>query len=374
METEDGGGLKGGGETMDGVETVTVGAAETEATQAETAAETTETLLAAQANQTAETGGETQQQQQQSISYAATAKTKSGDKRKEVEDRTYSLEFASFLKVENFTAQFNEIFYPTANMSTRPVLQSVVRDIANRRLTHITFSTQAMHDKHTSEAYQVKGEDGRLFWIPAKLKGYQITIQKIPYWSLRDFGRFHILFRTHAHFQKAFNDGFFIGRKHISGRGKLASGSGQTGAGESGTRNPIRTGYVPNIPPWICMDDVRLLLSTHGEVLSVLTDITKKHGIRTGGVRFAIRLHEDQSMPDMLTILNVNYAVLYAGKRQKVHISTSTTNSAPVENSARAPAITGRDTSIVTTGTESSTENNPIHPSVYHTRNQRCVS
>ena len=180
METEDGGGLKGGGETMDGVETVTVGAAETEATQAETAAETTETLLAAQANQTAETGGETQQQQQQSISYAATAKTKSGDKRKEVEDRTYSLEFASFLKVENFTAQFNEIFYPTANMSTRPVLQSVVRDIANRRLTHITFSTQAMHDKHTSEAYQVKGEDGRLFWIPAKLKGYQITIQKIP--------------------------------------------------------------------------------------------------------------------------------------------------------------------------------------------------
>ena len=109
------------------------------------------------------------------------------------------------------------------------------------------------------------------------------------------------------------------------------------------------------------MDDVRLLLSTHGEVLSVLTDITKKHGIQTGGVRFAIRLHEDQSMPNMLTILNVNYAVLYAGKRQKVHISTSTTNSAPVENSARVPASTGRDTSIVTTETESSTENNPIH-------------
>ena len=176
----------------------------------------------------------------------------------------------------------------------------------------------------------------------------------------KQFGRFYILFRTNAHFQRAFEDGFFIGCNYISGRRVPSDTSELTGTGVSEDANkspirPVRTGYIPNIPPWICQDDVPLLLAPYGQVVSLATDKAKNLGIQTGGVHFAIRLNVDQPMPDRVRVLNVNYAVLYPGKRQKTTTTTPTpkSSSVPEEPSAGDQTVKGLDTSPAAPGDES---------------------
>ena len=82
-----------------------------------------------------------------------------GTKKQQMERRTHTLEFARFLKVENYVKQFNTKFNG-GKESAANLLQSVLKDGTHRRVTHITFVTQKIHDQITSAAYEMVAESG----------------------------------------------------------------------------------------------------------------------------------------------------------------------------------------------------------------------
>ena len=264
------------------------------------------------------------------------------------------------------------VSYSKALKETAPPLEAVPSQHSRKRLTrHLTLFKVGQYETVETIVAQIS----KAFQLaPAEL--FEAVSKDTRY---KQFGRFYVLFKTNAHFQRAHDDGFFIGRNFISGRRGTNATTKLTETGVSGDATkppfrPVRTGYIPNIPPWICQDDVRLLLAPYGEVIDLAINKSRDLGILTGGVRFAIRLEVDQSMPDMVRVLGVNYAVLYPGKQRKAAISKQTSNSAPEESSVGNHPVTGVEASHVASEVVSSTK--PIqsgsHP-IIQTTNSTTV-
>ena len=94
-------------------------------------------------------------------------------------------------------------------------------------------------------------------------------------------------------------------------------------------------GYIPNLPIYASDEEVRDLLSNHGNVVG-LHQRTREDGIGIGGWNFFIHLNE--RMPDHLTYEQQHYEVIYQGKTKQIPITKVQTAPPPKKTKTDTPA------------------------------------
>ena len=88
-------------------------------------------------------------------------------------------------------------------------------------------------------------------------------------------------------------------------------------------------GYLPNLPVYALEEEVRELLTNHGNVVG-LYPRTRNDGIRIGGWNFYIHLESHNSMPEFLLYDNEKYEIIHATKvRKKIKITTEEAKTPP---------------------------------------------
>ena len=82
-------------------------------------------------------------------------------------------------------------------------------------------------------------------------------------------------------------------------------------------RKPKPTrGYIPNLPIYALDEEVRELLSNHGNVVGIYPQ-KRDDGIRIGGWNFYIHPNA-HGMPEYLPYENERYEVIHAGKKRTI--------------------------------------------------------
>ena len=133
-------------------------------------------------------------------------------------------------------------------------------------------------------------------------KALQVDTPKAIFGVHRDTrfkSRFNIHFTEKKYIDQIYKEGMQIGETKISPRNYDVSGP---------TPNK---GYIPNLPLYAINEEVRELLTKHGQVV-YLAHRQRRDRIRIGGWNFLI--HLNGKMADFVTYDDQNYDIIYEGK------------------------------------------------------------
>ena len=111
--------------------------------------------------------------------------------------------------------------------------------------------------------------------------------------------RFTVVFQSKIYIQQIKENGLQVGTTKIAPK-----------------RTKPTRGYLPNLPVYALEQEVRELLTNHGNVVG-LYPRTRNDGIRIGGWNFYIHLESHNSMPEFLLYDNEKYEIIHANQSQK---------------------------------------------------------